>query len=315
MNLAVRAMLKALSRDNHIEVDSSRSFANLKGKDLLRAFVKSLNYVVSVDERRIPTRIYLPEDFEVVEDDYNEGGLAALLFLHGGGWVTESVDNYDVTCARLANETRQIVVSVEYRLAPEHRFPAGLEDCMSVLKVITSRRFILNVDPKRLTVIGDSAGGNLAAALSLMARDNGEFVPSKQILIYPATDSDHSEDSPYPSVKENGTDFLLTAKKIEQYLDLYRSSPEDDDNPYFAPMRAKSLANQPDTLIITAEFDPLRDEGEAYGERLSAEGNRVEICRIKDTIHGFFALPVTTPAVKECHCLINNFLNSSEGKA
>lgn len=309
MNLAVRAMLKALSRENDVEVDSSRHFADLKGKDLLRVFVKSLDYVLCVEGRKIPTRIYLPEDFEVVDEDYHGQGLSALLFLHGGGWVTESIDNYDVTCNRLANETRHIVISVEYRLAPEHRFPAGLEDCRAVLNAIAARRFILNIDPDSLTLIGDSAGGNLAAALSLMERDSGSFMTKRQILIYPATDSDHSEASPYPSVRENGTDFLLTSQKVEQYMDLYRSSPEDDDNPYFAPIRAESLANQPKTLIITAEFDPLRDEGEAYGKRLAEAGNDVVVHRIPDAIHGFFALPVTTPAVRECHTLINEFLN------
>lgn len=309
MNLAVRAMLKALSRENNVEVDSSRHFADLKGKDLLRVFVKSLDYIVCVGERKIPTRIYLPEDFEVVEEDYNEQGLPALLFLHGGGWVTESVDNYDVTCARLANETRHIVISVEYRLAPEYRFPAGLEDCDEVLKTIASHCFLLNIDADRLTVIGDSAGGNLTAALSLMTRDRGEFMPKKQILIYPATNSDHSESSPFASVMENGTDFLLTSQKIQQYMDLYRSSPEDNVNPYFAPLKAKSLANQPQTLILTAEFDPLRDEGEEYGRLLAQAGNKVEIHRISDAIHGFFALPLTTPAVKECHSYINDFLN------
>lgn len=301
-------MLKALSREDELELDSSRHFADIKGHDPLRKFIKAMDYVVCGEGKKIPTRIYLPDDFEVTDTDYHEFGLPALLFLHGGGWATESVANYDRACARLANETRQLVISVDYRLAPEHRFPSGLEDCHAVIKSIFERRYILNIDPAHLTVIGDSAGGNLAAALSLMLRDKGEYVPHRQILIYPATNSDHSATSPYKSVHENGTDYLLTSAKIEQYMALYRSSPEDNDNPYFAPIKADDLSFQPNTLVITAEFDPLRDEGEDYGRRLAAAGNKVSIHRIKDTIHGFFALGITLPPVKECFELINGFL-------
>ena len=154
-------------------------------------------------------------------------------------------------------------MSVEYRLAPEYRFPVPLEDCYAAAKALYTGRLILPADPDRITIIGDSAGGNLAAAVCLLARERGEFMPRKQILIYPALNNCYTEESPYKSVQENGEGYLLTAVKMEDYLKLYESSPKDRQNPYFAPILEEDLSHMPDTLILTAEFDPLRDEGEA----------------------------------------------------
>ena len=167
---------------------------------------------------------------------------------------------------------------------------------------------LLNTTEDRITLIGDSAGGNLAAAVSLMARDRGEFLPQRQILIYPATNNDHSETSQFQSVHDNGTDYILTSKRICDYMDLYSETPEDRQNPYFAPLLAPSLVNQPKTLIITAELDPLRDEGEAYGRRIREDGGTAEIYRIQDALHGFFALSPHFSQVKTAYQLINNFL-------
>lgn len=124
------------------------------------------------------------------------------MFIHGGGWVTESIDNYERICARLADATGQYVAAVEYRLAPEDKFPSGLEDCYVVAKALYTGKFVLNVKPENITLIGDSAGGNLCAALSLMARDRGEFMPKRQILIYPATYNDYTEKSPFPPLRK-----------------------------------------------------------------------------------------------------------------
>ena len=148
----------------------------------------------------------------------------------------------------------------------------------------------------------------LAAAVSLMSRDRGGFCPRRQILIYPALASDHSENSPYPSVRENGTGYLLTARRVRDYMALYRSSDEDLTNPYFAPLHAASLGEQPDTLLITAEYCPLRDEGEAYGRRLREEGGFVEIHRLPDALHGYFSLPVRFSLVKQTYGIMNRFL-------
>ena len=282
----MRTVLKALSYGD-INVQSSRVFANIKAIDPLKRFYRTIDTKIYNGAYEVPTRIYLPGEELPAPNGMEGNTLPVLLFLHGGGWVTESVDTYDRVCAGLAKDTGHAVVSAGYRLAPEFPFPAGLEDCYAVAKAIYTNRFLLNTEPSRITLIGDSAGGNLAAALSLMARDRGEFMPQRQVLIYPAVNNDYSEASPFPSVMENGSDFLLTRQKLCQYLDYYQSSEEDRQNPYFAPILEPDLSGQPRTLILTAEFDPLRDEGEAYGRKLLEAGNEVEIHRIKDALHGF----------------------------
>lgn len=253
INKTMRKILKALSYSG-IEVDSARHLANLKSIDPLRIFYKTIDYKIYNGSHEVPVRLYMPGEAVVPEP-------SVLLFFHGGGWVTESIDNYERICSRMAVATGHIVVSVEYRLAPEYPFPIGLEDCYAVAKALFTQEFILNVPADKITIIGDSAGGNLAAAICQMARDKGEFMPKRQILIYPAVNNDYTESSPYPSVQENGTDFLLTAGKMQDYIEFYKRSEEDKENPYFAPIKAKDFTNLPRTLVLTAEFDPLRDEG------------------------------------------------------
>ena len=254
----MKAILHALSYGN-IELESSRRMADLKQLDAMRIFVKKLDARVYNGEHEVPVRLYFPTE-EAMQAGIVEGNtFPILLFFHGGGWVTESVENYDRVCARMAQATAHIVVSVEYRLAPEHKFPVPLEDCYAAAKALYTNQLILNTDPEKITIIGDSAGGNLTAAVCLMARDKGEFTPRRQILIYPALGNCYTEESPYRSVHENGCDYLLTSVKMEDYLNLYQSSAEDRQNPYFAPILEKDLRNLPETLILTAEYDPLRE--------------------------------------------------------
>ncbi len=299
INKSMRKVLKALSFDG-IEVEASRHLANLKAIDPMKIFHRTIDGKIYNEGYEVPVRVYLPREKET-------DGLPVMLFFHGGGWVTESIDNYERICARMAVATNHIVVSVGYRLAPEYKFPVGLEDCYAVAKELYTGK-IAGIDPEQITVIGDSAGGNLAAALSLLARDRGEFLPKRQVLIYPALYGDYSDASPYPSVRENGSDYLLTAGKMRDYIELYASSEKDKKNPYFAPLLAEDYKNQPKTLILTAEFDPLRDEGEDYGRKLSEAGNEVEIHRISDALHGYFALGIKYYHVKESFELINEFL-------
>lgn len=261
---------------------------------------RTLDHKIMVEGREIPVRVFLPEESEKTR---------VLIFFHGGGWVTGDIDSYTNVCRNMANQTQHIVVSVDYRLAPENPFPRGVEDCYHVTKEIFRRRELLNVSQEEITLIGDSAGGNLAAVVSLMGRDREEFYPKKQILIYPATNYDHSEHSPYDSVRENGEDYIMTSKRIQDYLDLYVGKEEDKLNPYVAPILSKDLTNQPDTLIITAQYDPLRDEGEAYGHKLKKSGSRVEIHRVEDAIHGFFSTPLNTDQVSKTYQWIHDFLN------
>lgn len=266
---------------------------------MLKSLYRMWDHEVSVGNHQIPVRLFFP---------CKEGPHPLMIFFHGGGFVVGSIDSYSKVCTRMANITEHVVLSVDYRLAPEHPFPAGLEDCYAVVKeVVTSNLLASHLDGK-LILIGDSAGANLAAAVSLMAREKGEFKVDQQILLYPATNSDHSDASPYPSVKENGQDYLLTQKRMMDYIGLYVTDSKDLKNPYVAPVLAEDLSDQPETLIVTAEYDLLRDEGIDYGKKLRAAGNKVEIHCISEAIHGFIALPPIFPEVRECYKRINAFL-------
>ncbi len=306
----MRAILHALSYSN-VEVDAARRLADLKKLDAMRIFVKKLDTKVYNGEYEVPVRVYFPSEDAMTMEASERNSCPILLFFHGGGWVTDSVENYDRVCSRMAQDTKHIVISVEYRLAPEYRFPTGLEDCYAAARELYTNPD-LNIDPDKITIMGDSAGGNLAAAVCLMARDREEFMPKRQILIYPALGNCYTEQSPYESVHTNGTDYLLTSERMENYLKLYESSPEDRENPYFSPLKEKDLSDMPDTLILTAEFDPLRDEGEEYGKRLEQAGNYVEIHRISNALHGYFALGIRFFHVQESFRHMNEFLKKRE---
>ncbi|QHQ62857.1 alpha/beta hydrolase fold domain-containing protein [Anaerocolumna sedimenticola] len=300
MNRVRRMALKALT----YPIDLKKNYKLqrklfIAAHPYIKPLYKLLDKKIIFKDREIPVRIFKPnirKEFKV------------LLFFHGGGWVTGNIDSYSYICANMANATGYVVVSVDYRLAPEFPFPAGAEDCYYAAKAVFTDHSIFRKTPKEVVLIGDSAGGNLAAAVSLMARDRGEFLPVKQILIYPSTYNDHSDNSPFPSILENGTGYLLTSKRIQDYMDLYITGEEDRYNPYVAPLLANDLSNQPKTLIITAEYDPLRDEGEAYGMRLIEYGNNVVIKRINDALHGFLSLPRHSVYVIQCYEIINRFL-------
>ena len=299
INKVVRAALKALSYNEYnIKENLSlhRDFVNLTRRHILKPLYKTWDSKIGSKNYNIPIRVFSPG---------KEADCPVLLFFHGGGWVAGNIESYNKVCTNMARLTNHKVVSVDYRLAPENPFPAGLEDCYAAAKAFISNKVI---NEKEVTLIGDSAGGNLTAALSLLARDRKEFSVNKQILIYPATYNDHTDNSPFKSVTDNGTDYLLTSKRIRDYMDLYKSKDDDIYSPYFAPLLAEDLRSQPRTLIITAEYCPLRDEGEEYGRKLRAAGNYAEIYRIKDSLHGFFALPPRFPQVKLCYEIINRFL-------
>lgn len=303
---AMRAALKALS---YPDIDIKKNYAlervmvNATNYHLSKSSYKTWDHIVTSGDHSIPVRIFLSP---------KKGPHSILLFFHGGGWVTGNIDSYDKVCAIMAEKTNHTVVSVDYSLAPEHRFPAGPEDCYRVAREIFLNTNLFHANDNQITMIGDSAGGNLAAAVSLMARDRGEFMPTRQILIYPATGNDHSEQSQFPSIHDNGTGYLLTSKRVCDYMNLYKANDEDLQNPYFAPLMAEDFSHQPKTLIITAEFDPLRDEGEAYGQKLRDGGNSVEIHRIPDAMHGFFSLPFRFAQVQKCYQFINHFLSEEQ---
>jgi len=209
-----------------------------------------------------------------------------LVFYHGGGWVIGDLDTHDGLCRALANHAGCAVASVDYRLAPEHRYPAAAEDAYAALRWATDGAARLGIDPRRVAVGGDSAGGNLAAVACLMARDRGAPAPLFQALIYPVTDADFDT----VSYVENATGYVLTREAMRWFFGHYLPDPRQGREPYVSPLRAPSLAGLPPALVITAEYDPLRDEGEAYAARLRDAAVPVTVTRYPGMFHGFIRM-------------------------
>jgi acetyl esterase len=228
----------------------------------------------------IPVRIYTPAGSEP---------FPLLVYFHGGGWVVCDLDTHDGACRSLANGAGCVVVSVDYRLAPEHKFPAAPEDCYAATKWVAEHAAEIGGDPARLAVGGDSAGGNLAAVVSQMARDRGGPRLALQVLIFPVTDFTAQN----ASKRENNEGYDLSVEDMAWFSNHYLNSKQDELNPLASPMLATDLGGLPSALIITAEYDILRDEGEDYGRRLQEAGVPVTISRYAGMIHGFFGMPRT----------------------
>ena len=299
LNEALRAALRALSFP---DVDLPQNYRRVRALQdaapMLRAHI-----VQNAREAQIagvPVRIYEPEP------DARRPG--ALLFFHGGGWVTGSLVSYHAACGHLCERTGRPVCSVGYRLAPEHRFPDGLSDCHAVLQAVLAGDPTFPYDGP-LTLMGDSAGGNLAAASLLMCMERGERLPDAQILFYPVVQTDFTDGSPFPSVRENGQDYLLTSRMMREYLALYMRGEADACSPYLAPLYAPSLAGLPRALVVTAQYDPLRDEGEAFAARLEREGVPTSHVRVEGALHGFFSLPPRCAHAARALELVRDFLD------
>jgi acetyl esterase len=213
------------------------------------------------------------------------GPLPLLVYLHGGGWVIGDLDTHDVLCRCLAAAAGCSVLSVDYRLAPEHRFPAALDDSVAALRWAGANAAALGADPTRIAVGGDSAGGNLAAAACLVQREAGEPQPALQLLIYPATD----QRAIAPSHTTNGQGYLLTRDSMAYYLGHYLGDADRTDW-RASPLLADNHAGLADAFVLTAGFDPLRDEGRQYADALSAAGTRCEYVCFERQIHGFITM-------------------------
>lgn len=225
----------------------------------------------------IPVRIYTPA---------GPGPFPILAWFHGGGWVVGDLDSADGTARQLTVGANCVTVSVDYRLAPETKFPGASDDCYAAIVWAAEHAAELNGDTTRLAVGGDSAGGNLAAAVSLMARDRQGPALAFQLLVYPVTDRNFTT----ASYTNNADGYLLSKASMEWYWDHYLSDPSHASNPYAAPLQAPDLSGLPPALVITAEYDPLCDEGEAYGARLKAAGIPTVCTRYDGMIHGFFGM-------------------------
>ncbi len=215
-----------------------------------------------------------------------KGPCPLLVYFHGGGFMLGSLTLYDTTCRRLAANGECAVLSVDYRLAPETQFPGAVLDSYAATRWASDNAEMLNIDPARIAVGGDSAGGNLAAVVSQMAQDSGEFQVALQVLIYPITD--HSRE--YPSYERNASGYMLTRKALHWFMDNYIPDPEDRKDPMASPMLRPSLKGQPPALVISAEFDPLVDDNDAYVKKLRDAGVPTEYVCFPGMIHPFFTL-------------------------
>jgi acetyl esterase len=234
---------------------------------------------------RLAGRVYRPEA---------QGALPTIVFFHGGGFVIGDLDTHDNQCRMLCREAEAVVISVDYRLAPEAPFPAGVEDCLAATRWAAEHVAELGGDGDRIAVAGDSAGGNLAAVVAQLARDSGGPALAAQLLLYPGTDFVGG----YPSETENAEGYFLTREDMEWFEGHYTRDADHRD-PRLSPIHAGDLSGLPPAVLVTAEFDPLRDQGEAYGRALEAAGVPVVLRRYDGLIHGFFDLGALSPAAAE----------------
>jgi acetyl esterase len=250
----------------------------------------------------IPLRCYRPIGTQAVDV------LPVLVYFHGGGWVIGDLDTHDTLCRELCNQSGCAVISVDYRMGPEHRFPAAVDDCIAATRWVHEHAKELNLDAARLAVGGDSAGGNLAAVVSIDARDHAGPSIAFQLLIYPATDQHRAA----PSHRENGHGFLLTVETMDYFSGHYFAERAHYADWRASPLLHPNLADLPPALVLTAGFDPLRDEGAEYAKRLTEAGNCASYINFPRQIHGFVTmgrvLDESHTAVALCACELRRAL-------
>ena len=291
LDLNVRLLLAAIDAQGNPPLESlSPAEARIAAAEGLKPVRGTAEPVQSVEDLRIPgpageipIRVYTPDA---------PAPRPALVYFHGGGWVVCDLDTHDVVCLAIARRAGAVVVAVDYRLAPEHKFPAAVVDCYAATLWTAANADRLGIDKTRIAVGGDSAGGNLGAVVSLKARDESGPAIALQAMVYPVTDLSSFAT---PSYQEFATGYQLTKSEMEWFRGHYLRSMEDARHPHASPLLAQDFRGLPPALIITAECDPLRDEGEAYAERLKAAGVPVQCTRYAGMIHPFFSLSGAIP--------------------
>lgn len=236
------------------------------------------NLTIPGDQSEITVRLYTPS---------GNGPFPVLVYFHGGGWVAGNLETADFLVRKLANKANCLVVSVNYRLAPEHKFPAAVKDCYTAVKWTAAHIEKYNGDPRRMVTGGDGAGGNLAAVIPIIAKEQGGPSISFQLLIYPVTNLSFNT----PSHKHYASGYFLEHSAMKRFAAEYLNHDEERTNYYVSPLMAKDLSGLPPALIITAEYDILRDEGEEYARRLREAGVKSQLIRYDGLIHGFLTIP------------------------
>jgi len=282
--------LNAIAAQNAPPLDSmSPEAARKVAIEGLKMVDYPLEEVARVEDLRIPAphpvaiRIFTPA---------GAGPFPALVYFHGGGWVVCNLDTHDHTCRAIARRAEAVVVAVDYRLAPEHKFPAAVDDCYAATEWVAANAARLSVDPRRIAVGGDSAGGNLSTVMCLKSRDEGGPPLALQVLVYPVTNLAALDTPSYQEFAEN---HYMTRADMQWFRSNYLARPEDAQNPYASPLLAANLRGLPPALVITGECDTLRDEGEAYARRMSEAGVEVTSTRYNGMVHPFYSFAGALP--------------------
>ncbi|EME65485.1 esterase/ lipase [Rhodococcus ruber BKS 20-38] len=290
---------QGLKSFEHMSVDEARAvvstFTGLQAPPEPVARVEDQHYVSDTTE--LPLRIYIPE---------NDGPRPVVLYFHGGGFVAGDLEVIDEPARALANDSGAIVVTATYRRAPEHRFPAAADDAWAALNWVADHIAEYGGEPDNVVVMGDSAGGNLAAVTALRARDRGAPALRGQVLIYPVIDPN----AQLPSRTDFAEGYIITAAALDWFWEQYLSAPEDADNPYAVPSRAARSNGLPPTLLLTTENEVARDEAEQYGDRLRAEGVDVRTVRFEGLVHGVYWMSGAVPRSLELRSTVADFVRS-----
>jgi len=251
------------------------------------------------DGENIRIRIYQPSD---------KKQLPLIIYFHGGGFVTRTIESHDLVCRRISHLNQAVVVSVDYRLAPEYKFPIPHQDCYDATVWMAEHADQIGCNPEEITVMGDSAGGNLATVVSILSRDLKGPKIKNQVLIYPTVDARLN----HPSIDTFGKGYFLTKPLMQWFLNHYKSKDEDIVNPLMSPFLMEDLTNLPPAFVCTAAYDPLKDEGAAYAKKLEAAGNHVVFKEYPNVIHGFINMPKISKECLEAHEDIREFLGEEK---
>lgn len=307
MSIKLRLLLWYINTFKKVDLTIPPAQARKDNAKVLGRFRKIIDYapieLAEIRDEQIPMRdgekirirIYRPSD---------QQNLPLIVYYHGGGFVLRSIESHDFVCRRLCQENQAVVVSVDYRLAPEYKFPVPHQDCYDATLWVAKHAHQLGANAEELTVMGDSAGGNLATVVSILARDLGGPAIKNQVLIYPTVDARLN----HPSIDTYGEGYFLTKPLIKWFVNHYKNTEADIYDPLMSPLLTEDLSKLPPAFVCTAANDPLKDEGAAYAKRLKEAENHLVFKEYPNVIHGFFNMPKISKEALEAHQDVRAFL-------